>query len=209
MADSALILAAGASTRLGYPKALAQVGDEPALQRVIRLLQEAGVGRIVVVLGAHADAIRATSDLAGVHVFVNEEWERGRTSTLKVGFLALRAQGALSHANGADRVIIAPVDRPLFHAEDVARLLDSKAAIALPEHDGRRGHPIMVTAAVADEVLALADEEPLRTVIQRDAARVAAVPVDHPGILFNLDTPEAAAEAAATHERSRANGEGR
>ncbi len=189
----AIVLAAGASTRLGYPKSLAHVGAERALPRVLRVLRDAGIARPIVVLGAHADIIRKGADLGDARVVVNEDWERGRTSTLKVGLLALRA----SDPGPTGRLVIAPVDRPMFLAADVRALVDAPSAIALPLFEGRRGHPVVVSRSLDVELASLRDDEPLSVVIRRDPARVVDVPVTHPGVLFNLDTPENAVVAAA------------
>jgi molybdenum cofactor cytidylyltransferase len=167
---AALVLAAGASARLGQPKALVPVAGEPAL---------ASCAPVVVVTGAHHDQL-APLVMPPARIVQNEAWRDGRTGSLQRGLQALPP----------DDVIVWPVDHPVVASGTLRRLLSAQAPIRVPVHAGRRGHPTYFAAELRPELLALAQDEPLRAVVHRQPRRVEEVPVDDPGILLNLDTPD-------------------
>lgn len=178
-----IVLAAGASTRMGRSKALLPFGDLTALERVVRCGAQAGAGSSIVVGGHDAEAIRAVAGLAGARFVVNPRWERGQTSSLLAGFAELPPDAA--------GFLLFPVDCPLVRPETVARILaaPSAAAIAVPRYGGRRGHPALFRRATFAEFHALGDDEPAHAVLRRDPARVTDVEVDDPGVALPLDTP--------------------
>lgn len=176
----AVVLAAGASSRMGRPKALLEFDGVPTIERVCAALVEGGCDRVIAVLGADADTIEAAvpSGVEGVH---HKTWKNGRMSSVKAGLEVLLR---------ADAVLIAPVDRPLFTPDDVRALAASDKPLAVPAYRGDTGHPLLVRRDLFDEIMDLADDEPLNQVVYRDAGRVDEVPTDNPGVLVNLDTPE-------------------
>ncbi len=176
----AVVLAAGASSRMGRPKALLEFDGVPAIERVCAALVEGGCDRVIAVLGADADAIEPAVP-SGVEVVRHDAWQDGRTSSVKVGLEVLLR---------TDAVLIAPVDRPLFTPTDVKTLAQSEKPLAVPAYDGKTGHPLLVRRDVYDEIMALSDEEPLNQVVYEDEDRVDEVPTENPGVLVNLDTPE-------------------
>lgn len=176
----AVVLAAGASTRMGRPKALLEFDGVPAIQRVCTALDEGGCDRVIAVLGADAEAIEPAVP-SGVELVHHHGWKNGRTSSVKAGLEVLLR---------AEAVLIAPVDRPLFGPDDVKALITSEKALAVPAYEGETGHPLLVRHAVFDEIIALADDEPLNKVVYRDEDRVEEVATDNAGVLVNLDTPD-------------------
>jgi nicotine blue oxidoreductase len=186
---SAIVLAAGASSRMGRPKALIEVGGQPAVERVVATLRDGGAGEIVVVIGRHADEIRAGADLRGVRVVDNPDWARGRTSSVQRGLAALPP--------GTEWTLLALVDMPLVRADTVRALLAAPrddADALVPVHDGRRGHPIALRRTLFARIAALGPDTPLHDVIR--AARRAEVPVDDPGVLVDFDEPGDVASGA-------------
>lgn len=175
-----LILAAGASERLGSPKALLSVDGEPAIGRIARLIHEAGGRPIVAVLGSDSERVRiALPQSCGA--VVNPDWPNGRTNSVRAG---LRALPVASH------VLLWPVDHPGVRAATVRTLVEGDERIRVPTHEGRRGHPTLFPPSLRDEILALRDDEPLHEILRRDPARVREVPVEDPGVLLNVNTPE-------------------
>jgi CTP:molybdopterin cytidylyltransferase MocA len=127
---SAIVLAAGASSRMGRPKALLDMGGRPAVERVVAALRDGGAGEIVVVVGRHADEIRAGADLRGVRVVDNPDWAGWRTSSVQRGLAALPP--------GTEWTLLALVDMPLVRADTVRALLAARrddADAAVPVHD--------------------------------------------------------------------------
>jgi molybdenum cofactor cytidylyltransferase len=205
---AAIVLAAGGSRRLGRPKALLDFGGLTALEVALRTLREAGVTSGVVVTGEETDVIRRAVDATPFVWVVNPMPAAGRTGSVIVGLAALRAVD----------VLLWPVDRPLASAETVRALLEARAEeedagsgaagvppdapgtrsdAIVPESDGRRGHPFLLRATLRAAVLAAAPDASLREVLKAAGTRRRVVPVEDPGIHFNLDTPEAWEEALA------------
>ncbi|MBI3961431.1 MAG: nucleotidyltransferase family protein [Deinococcus sp.] len=181
---AALILAAGESRRMGFPKALLRLGAETFLGRLLRVLAAAGIQQRVVVLGAHAQRIRASVDLSGAQVVENPDYALGQLSSLQVG---LRALGG-----NWDGVLMALVDHPMLTSQVVAQLLAAYSpgdAVVVPVYAGRRGHPVLFSASLIPELLAAPLDQGARGVVRSHAAALRQVPVGDPGVLADIDTP--------------------
>ncbi len=187
-----VILAAGESSRMGRPKALlpAPGWDPPEnfLDRMIGLLA-AHADPIIVVLGAHTDTIREGSARASQATFVvNQRYPEGQLSSLQCGLRAVPEQAA--------GVIFTPVDFPRVLADTVAGVVAAflrggGSGLAIPRFQGRRGHPVCVPRRLIPEFLALPVEAQAREIVHRHAAEACYVDVDDPGILRDVDDPEA------------------
>jgi molybdenum cofactor cytidylyltransferase len=181
-----VILAAGASQRMGRPKAGLRFDGKTFFARVLEGLTAASLDPIVVVVGAHRAAL--TGALGSPDVIVNRDPARGQISSLRLALRHLSAPGGA--ASGA---VIALVDHPLVAGSTVAALVRAAQAadqpILVPTYRGRRGHPVVFMRAVWDELLATPDERGARAVVRRDPGRVCEVPVDDAGILVDVDTP--------------------
>ena len=187
-----VILAAGESSRMGRPKALLPApGSEPPenfLDRMIGLLA-AHADPIIVVLGAHADAIREGSARASQATFVvNQRYREGQLSSLQCGLRAVPEE--------ALGVLFTPVDFPRVLADTVAGVVAAfmrgdGSGLAIPRFQGRRGHPVCAARRLIQEFLALPVEAQAREIVHRHAAEACYVDVDDPGILRDVDDPEA------------------
>jgi molybdenum cofactor cytidylyltransferase len=172
-----VILAAGASTRMGHPKALTRLGDETALERIVR----AAVGmRIVVVLGEHHDIIRRALPALDVRWIRNPAPEMGRTGSLQRGLAATRSA----------RVLVLPVDHPLVRPDTMQLLARRPEAWVLPTHGGRGGHPLKLGEMGVAAVMSAPPNTPLRDIPRMVGMEVTRVEVDDAGVLANLDTPQ-------------------
>ena len=180
---AAVVLAAGASSRMGRTKALVAIDGRTAVARVVAACREGGCSPVLVVVGADGDAVGAAARAAGAEVIENGAWARGRSTSVKA---------ALPHLpSGARGILLFPVDHPLVGPEVVRALLAAPAAeVAVPVHGGRRGHPVLLAASLLPEVAALGDDEPLRGVVRREGRRVVEVPVAGDSVLRNIDRPE-------------------
>lgn len=187
-----IVLAAGASTRFGSPKALIPIRGEPAVAHLARQLREAGCNEVRVVVGAHPKEVRpAVPDFA--KIVVNEDWKNGRTGSVKAGVRSLPASCSM---------IVWPVDHPAVETSTLRVLLQGTGTIRVPTYLGLRGHPALFEAAVREEILALEDDEPLHDVLHEHPARVREIPVDDAGVLLNVDTPDDLKKLRAHLERS-------
>ncbi len=185
-----LVLAAGASRRMGAPKAGLRIGGATFVARVLEGLTAARLAPIVVVAGMHHEAvIEALPRDSGARVVVNPAPERGQLSSLKVGLKEL-----LAVAPEVEGVVVALVDHALVAPATVAALVhaarNAPAPILVPSYAGRRGHPIVFMRSVWAELLDTPDTDSARAVVRRDATRVRELAVDDPGVVCDFDTPE-------------------
>lgn len=197
-----LVLAAGESSRMGQDKALLLYRGRTFLETIVAKLREAGIGRVAVVLGHHADLIRGAADLTGVEVVVNTHYERGQTSSLQAGLAALTAEsprGSLYRASPR-ALALCLVDHPAFAPATVGALAAAfartGAPVVIPTCGGRRGHPVLIAEALFGPLLALPPAEGANTAIRAWRAETQFVEVADPGILLDVD--DAAAYRALT-----------
>jgi molybdenum cofactor cytidylyltransferase len=184
---AAIILAAGASERMGYPKALLGYRGQTFLTGVLAACEAVGVEMRVVVLGYHSDKIFKDMDLSEAHVVESKELEAGPIGSIRAGLRFLEGKPV-------EGVLIWPVDRPHVAVATVGALIDAFRAshlpIVVPAYQGRRGHPVLFGQPVFDELLAAPDDEGAKTVVRRDPGRVEVVPVEDAAVLEDLNTPE-------------------
>jgi CTP:molybdopterin cytidylyltransferase MocA len=170
---------------MGRPKALLDVGGRTAVDVVCDTLRAGGADDVVVVVGRHAQEIRAGARLRDVRVVDNPRWESGRTSSVQAGLAAL--------APAAQWTLLALVDMPLVRADSVRAIVSAAAGadrsfeVVVPVHRGRRGHPIALRRSLFPRIAALGPDEPLHVVVR--AARGLDVPVDDAGVLVDFDEP--------------------
>lgn len=166
---------------MGYPKALLRYRDETFLDRLVGLFGTR-CSEIVVVLGARADEIRSRAARPARFV-VNEDYQRGMTTSLQCGLRALPAE--------AGRVLFTLVDHPSVSERTIDTLLGGSAAVRVPRFKGRRGHPILFSSALVPEFLALPEAGAARDVVQRHAFETEYFDLDDPGIVADIDDLEA------------------
>ncbi len=186
MRVAAIVLAAGQSSRMGFPKALLPIDQQTFLERIVAVLEASQVSDVYVVLGAESERIRAQVHLGAAHVVLNPDWPQGQLSSLRAG---LRAAGAQPY----DAIIMALVDHPLIEPAIVDAIIGAHEAtgrpIVVPMHDGRRGHPVLFGARLVPELLAAPADQGARAVVRAHADEVLEVPTPAPGILADIDTP--------------------
>ncbi len=186
-----ILLAAGESRRMGYPKPLLKVGDETFVAHLAAAMLKV-VAHLMVVVGAHSDRVRpAIPADTRIRVVNNPDWVRGQLTSIKAGVRALPPE--------ASAAIIHLTDHPTVKAETFAAVLDayrqSGKPIVIARHAGHRGHPVLFDRSMFPELLDAPEEQGARVVVNADAARVVYTDVDDPGILLDLDTPEELARA--------------
>lgn len=191
---AALITAAGASSRMGRPKALVHWRGRPLLVHQIHVLAEtcAEGTPIVAVLGAHRaqirDAMAAWPESRRAILVDNPRWDEGRSATFEVGV----AHFTELVSGPLPPLLVTAVDQPLEPAV-VTRLIgafDPASEVIVPVHGGRRGHPLVLAPRLVAE-LAHATRYPqgLRDIV-RAAHAVREVEVDHAIIHADLNRPE-------------------
>ena len=188
---AAIILAAGASTRMGTPKALLPDPDgRPFVARLVRTFAAAGVGDIVIVTGGQHDAIVAAigADQPPVPPTIvrNPDPSRGQLSSLWIGLAA-------ASRPDLESILVTPVDIPMMRASTVRRVIDAwrenHRPVVRPAVGARHGHPVLFDRKVFDELRAAPLDGGARVVVHAHADQVTDVLVDDEGCLVDVDTP--------------------
>jgi molybdenum cofactor cytidylyltransferase len=178
----AVVLAAGEGSRFGGPKQLAELDERPLLEHVlIALAAVPAVERIVVVLGAHADEIRARVDMHGAEVIVADGWAEGQAASLRAGLGALDdVDGALILLGDQPGMTPAAIEAVLVHFDGTRPL----RAV----YDGVPGHPVVLPRALVPAALELQGDEGARDLLER--AGVRRIEVGHLCEPLDVDTRE-------------------
>ncbi len=179
-----VVLAAGLSTRIGRPKQTLELGGEPTLERVLRIYRGVGVDRVVVVLGAHIEAVRERLRFEEEDVVVNPRYKEGMSGSLKVGLAEVEKK--------ADAMIVALGDQPFVRSETIARMIDAHARTAapvvVPTFKGKRGNPVLFDKAAFARIRRISGDVGAKSVVASYGDKVLELAVDDPGVLFDIDT---------------------
>ncbi|MDB5580939.1 MAG: 4-diphosphocytidyl-2C-methyl-D-erythritol kinase [Bradyrhizobium sp.] len=190
---TAIILAAGRSTRMGGPnKLLAELGGKTLVRTVTERALASKASGVVVVTGHQAEQVEQA--LAGLNVkFVrNPDFAEGLASSVKSGIAAVPPD--------ADGAVICLGDMPLISADLIDRLIltfapDRGNLIAVPVSDGRRGNPVLWSRRFFNELMTLDGDIGARHLIAKHGEAVAEVPVEGHGAFLDIDTPQALEDA--------------
>ncbi|HUO05440.1 MAG TPA: nucleotidyltransferase family protein [Candidatus Binataceae bacterium] len=180
-----ILLAAGESRRMGYPKPLLELNGKPFISAIASTMLTA-VPRLIVVLGTEAERIaRALPDDPRIMVVLNPNYSRGQLSSLKAGLASVE--------NDAIGVMVHLCDHPTVRADTFRAVIDrftkSGQPIAIARHAGRRGHPAIFARSVFAELMAAPDGEGARRVVNAAPGRVVYADVNDSGVNLDLDTP--------------------
>ena len=192
----AVILAAGASTRMGAPKQLLELDGQPLLIRAVAAALASPAWPVVVVLGAHAEKIRPVLARLPVLVTENAAWPEGMAASIRAGVTTLQ-----QFSRNLDAALIALCDQPAFSTDVIAQLIATQRStgrsIVAAHYSGRHGAPALFLREHFSTLTHLTGEEGARALLNDDPARVASV--DLPALALDLDTP---ADVAALSPKS-------
>lgn len=187
----AIVPAAGASRRMGRPKLLLPWGGRTVIGSLVAALREGGAARVLLVVAPANEELAAWGRERDVEVAVNHSPEGGMLSTIRAGLAAAGGATALSTAQRP--VLIAPGDLPALSPLTVRSVLAALAAgapLAVPLRQGRRGHPLGIAPHLLREIDHLDPAIGLRHLLLLHPSDLVEVPVDDPGAVADLDTPE-------------------
>lgn len=179
-----ILLAAGAGTRFGGDKLLARLPDGRGVAETACANLRDGVDHVVAVVRAEHEVLAERLRAAGAEVRCFEQAHLGMGASLAYG-----VAGAMQ----ADGWLIALADMPMIASADIRRVADALrngAAIAIPVHEGVRGHPVGFARRFGDELCALHGDSGARQLIERHAGEVSTVPLADDANRQDIDTPQ-------------------
>jgi CTP:molybdopterin cytidylyltransferase MocA len=175
-----LVLAAGAATRFGAPKQLADLDGVPLLEHALRTMTAAPVGRVVVVLGSGAGEVAAGVDLHGAEMVVCGRWEEGQSASLACGLAELAS---------CEAVVVTLGDQPRVSPDAIRRVISFRngAAAVRATYNGNPGHPVLLERELFEQLRNVSGDKGARNLLL--SVHVLDVPCDDLGGGEDVDTP--------------------
>jgi molybdenum cofactor cytidylyltransferase len=181
-----VILAAGASTRMGQPKQLLLYRAQTLLRRAVETALASVCRPVVVVIGAHAEQVKQELEHLPVLVAENRSWEKGMSSSIRTGLETLVAD-----AGKSDGAVIMLCDQPLVTSAVVDALIDKRREtgklIIASAYENIRGVPALFGSELFDEIASIEDNEGARQLIANHPEDVATI--CFPEAAIDVDTP--------------------
>jgi len=183
---AAVVLAAGKSERMGKNKLKQILNGKTLIDHVLDALEQTKVDQIIVVLGNKPDGLRSILESRSVRVetVLNENYERGMTSSFKKGLERAKEADAAFLILGDELIL-----EPTFLDNAIDRMQVKKPLIVCPVHNGKKGHPLLFSRELFQEILDLKETEVVRDIVHRYVSRV--VTIDSADwTVMDIDTPE-------------------
>jgi molybdenum cofactor cytidylyltransferase len=180
----AIVLAAGAATRFGSPKQLAQVNGRPMLHLAVARAVEIAGQSVTVVLGANAAELAPLLRHTGASLVINRDWAEGMGSSVRAGVARIPA--------AADGALLLLADQPAVTADDLRRLVDAwrrqPRCIAAAYYAGTAGVPAIFPREDFAALSCLRGDTGARALLKGAAERLVRVPLSSAAL--DIDTPE-------------------
>jgi molybdenum cofactor cytidylyltransferase len=183
---AAVILAAGASSRMGRPKQLLDWNGKALVRVVAEHALAAGFDPIVVVLGAHTAQVREALAGLPLQCVSNSDYHQGQSTSLRAGVAALPTHIAAALVLLGDQPFVTPAIMRVL----VQRWHEEHSQIVVPLYQGQRGNPVLFGRAVFAELMAVSGDQGARALIQSNPARVTHVHFEDTRPLEDIDTIE-------------------
>lgn len=186
MNTAIIILAAGASSRMGAPKQLLLVDGKSLIKRICDTAMDTLCHPIVAVLGANRNLIRKETERMPITVIDNPQWENGMSSSIKMGLA-----GAYMTEKAIEAAIFLTVDMPYVNAELINRMIekaesDEKIEIVACKYENQMGIPVLFKRTLFTDLLELTGDEGAKKVVTENKDKTAFI--DFPEGKLDLDT---------------------
>jgi molybdenum cofactor cytidylyltransferase len=185
---AAVVLSAGESSRMGRPKALLPIDGQTFVERIVTVLKECNVGRVIVVLGHDADEMTRRIANLPVEILVNPDYRQGQLSSLQVAVRHLQTD------DRCDGMLVHLVDHPYLSKQlvdvMVQRFYESKMLIVVPRFQGKRGHPVIFSRQLFAELLNAPMDQGAKAVVNVHRGETLEMDTEDEGITLDIDTPE-------------------
>jgi len=183
-----VLVSAGRSSRMGFPKALARVDGRPLIEWHFKHSTSAGIGKLILVLGYHEARIvheirrRGLLEKYPLRLVRNPDPKGDMFSSVKRG---------LKQHDGFSPVFFLPVDTPVCSPDTYQQLLDADSddSVLVPTFEGKRGHPPLFQPEFVERLRNATPAEGIRSLYQNEDITISDVPTNDPSVLFDLDTP--------------------
>lgn len=180
---SAILLAAGFSSRMGELKALLPWKGKTLIEYQIEQLLEVGLAEIFVVLGYRAEELQKRISAYDVITVLNENYPNGKSTSIQKGVSCV--------ADDIDGILVSAVDQPVS-SETLRTLIrafhQTKRKVLIPVYQEKRGHPVLFSVSVKRDLMKVNEESKgLRNVIQKYHDAIEHIPVNEPHVLLNLN----------------------
>ena len=188
---SAILTAAGESTRMGTPKPLLEWKGVPLIQYQISMLIEAGLSEIIVVLGHEKESMEPLVHGDGVHSVYNPDYRLGRSTSVRIG--------AENVTLNSKAILLLGVDQPRS-PDMVSKIIDfhmdKGLLITSPEYNGRGGHPIIFSSKLKDELTTVTEKyEGVRKIFISHNDQISKFICEDPMVRLDMNTPNEYSDA--------------
>ena len=186
---TAIVPAAGLSSRMGQNKLLMRFGGKSLIERAVDTLIASGVDELIVVLGHEANLVGSRLEGKRVRFVDNLDYRAGLSISVRAGMKAA--------PQDSDAMMIYLADQPLLESNEIRRLIEAFAeakragkSIVVPFFGNQRGNPVLLDASYREIVLDIAGDAGFRSIIKRHPEQVLAVPMETDHVVRDVDTPE-------------------
>ena len=179
-----IILAAGASSRMGATKQLMPFGNTTLLGRVVQQATASRLHEVIVVLGHDAVRIMDSVDLSGTRIVKNPAYRHGQSTSIKKGIEAL--------SSPCTAAMFLLGDQPFVTTAIIDKLIKSYQTahrpIAIPYHNGKRGNPVIIARSLFDRLNSLSGDVGARTLFGEYRTSILRVNISDPAVVRDIDT---------------------
>lgn len=186
---SAIVLAAGLSTRMGqHNKLLLPINGEAIVRIVVTRLLAAGPGEVIVVLGHEKEAVKAALSGLDIKFVINDKYQEGMTSSIQAGVNVANGSGYMICLSdmyaieAAEYMVLAA----FFTAE---RQLDPEC-ICVPVFKGSKGNPVIFSNTFCEKILAHEEPEGCQGIVLENKFHLKKIDMQEPHVMQDLDYPE-------------------